>query len=153
MAVAVAQKALKEGKKLFDAAKDNVYDKKVQEGHRRFVLDVAYLISDLMVLVTEEGKSGGFMHSILHAKFWMLCAASTACYLCTLLFMLNETGARFIARSIASLGMSITYILYPSCVTMSTSPHHGCHVDHQVSQVYLHTMYLSVWLKVPFTTV
>lgn len=62
VAVAVSQTALKEGKELFDAGGENAYETRVQATYQRFVMYIAYTISDLALLVSEEGKSGGCMH-------------------------------------------------------------------------------------------
>ena len=88
MAVAVTQKALEEGTKLFDDGDKYVYDTELQATYRRFVMDIAYIISDLMMLVTEEGKSGECMHCLLHAKRFCCIECSIEClllYVCTLL--------------------------------------------------------------------
>lgn len=65
MAVAVAHGPLKEGNKLFNTRED-VYDTDGHAGYRRFIIDIAYITSDLAVLVTEEGKLGGYMHCTSH---------------------------------------------------------------------------------------
>lgn len=61
MAVAVSQTALKEGKNVFVVDEEHAYNASVQATYQRFVLYIAYIISDLAVLVSEEGKSGGCM--------------------------------------------------------------------------------------------
>lgn len=68
MAVAVAEGALKEGIKLFDTGEVYVYGTGVHAGHQRFITDVAYITSDLAVLVSEEGRLGGCVHCTSHTR-------------------------------------------------------------------------------------
>lgn len=80
VAVAVSHKALEEGKKLFDAGGEYAYETRVQATYQRFVMYIAYTISDLVLLVSEEAKSGGCMHPP-YLQFFVVVssAASNTC--------------------------------------------------------------------------
>lgn len=77
MAVAVAQGAFTKGSKLFEARKEHVYDTNLHVVRQHFIKDIAYIISDLAVLVTEEGKSGGRVDCTSHAKHLYCIVCST----------------------------------------------------------------------------
>ena len=66
MALTVMQIVLEVGKKIFDAGEYG-YETRVQAGYQQFVMYIAYTISDIAVLVSEEGKSGGCVHMPLRA--------------------------------------------------------------------------------------
>ena len=59
MAVAVSQIVLKEGKTIFDADESYAYETRLQANTQHLIMCIACVISDLAVLASEEGRSGG----------------------------------------------------------------------------------------------
>ena len=68
MAVAVSQIVLKEGKKIFDADESYAYETRLQAHTQRLIMCITCVISDLAVLASEEGRSGGCLPLPLHAN-------------------------------------------------------------------------------------
>ena len=66
MAVAVAQMGLQNTEHLFDKG-DTASRYTMQAGYQRFVLDIAYIISDLTTNATEDSKAGISTRTTVHA--------------------------------------------------------------------------------------
>lgn len=92
MTVAVAQRAFAKGSKLLDVRDERVYDAKVRAVHQHFVKDIAYIISDLAVLVSEQGKSGGRMHCTSHARHLVCSTQSLPAVPCVYTAMLADNA-------------------------------------------------------------
>ena len=67
LAAAVAQAGLCRSEALFATGASGAYESRVQAGYRRFVLNIALIISDLAKHVAEDGKSGECIHFNVHA--------------------------------------------------------------------------------------
>lgn len=92
MAGAVAHRAFTKGSKLLDARQEHIYDGKVHTVHQHFVKDIAYIISDLAVRVSEEGKAGGRMHCTSHAKHLVCSTQSLLAVVCVYTAMLADNS-------------------------------------------------------------
>ena len=67
LAAAVAQTGLRRSEALF-ATGASAFESRVQAGYRRFILNIALIISDLAKHVAEDGKLGGCRHFTVHAQ-------------------------------------------------------------------------------------